>query len=364
MAIVGVLGIIVILGTIIFVHECGHFIVAKLSRMRVDEFAMGFGPALWSKKRGDTLYAIRAVPLGGYVRIAGMEPGEEQTPDGFFQKPFIPKFFTIAAGALMNFVLALVLMIVLGMAIGYPLKEGPAIIDGVQPKSPAATAGIKAGDMIVAIGDTQPITNASARDLIRQSDGPIPLTLERQGQQRIVTVTPKIMETADIKGISIKRVQYRGIGIVISTIPQRVGVVRSIQEGWYTVGRQIQFAAANVLFIFSGQAKFSEVGGPVMVARASYDVSKDALTSSTAMAAFLGQFALFSVLIGFFNLLPIPALDGGRLFSLVVEEGYQRVSGKQFDRNKEAMVHMVGMVLLLALVLLITVKDVWQLFKG
>ena len=156
----GVLGALLVFGAIIFFHELGHFIVAKISGMTVFEFSLGFGPALVSKTYHDTLYALRIFPLGGYVRIAGMEPDEDpDVPNGFNSKSFPAKFCTILAGVVMNGVLALLIFIVMGMAIGSPQPGNKTLVAGVELNSPAAKAGVKEEDIILAVnGVANPTT--------------------------------------------------------------------------------------------------------------------------------------------------------------------------------------------------------------
>ncbi|MHB9131363.1 MAG: M50 family metallopeptidase [Armatimonadota bacterium] len=360
MSLIGILGALIVFGGIIVFHEFGHFIIAKLSKMDVHEFSVGFGPALFKKKLGDTLYALRIIPLGGYVRIAGMESGEEDSPNGYDKKPFLAKFGTILAGATMNFVLAFIVMVILGLAIGYPLGSGPAVVGAVQESSPAFSAGIKPGDVIVEINGNKAVDAEHAPKLIRGSTSPVAIVLERQGQRHTMSVALKEMPSVEINGIHIKKVTYKGIGIVIEPPPQRVGALQAVSEGLRQVYHRIVFALANVVYIFSGQARFDEIGGPVKIISLAHDSAKDALGSSVAMGNFLSLFAMLSVLVGFFNLLPIPALDGSHLMFLTIEA----IRGKPFNKEKQAMVHMIGMAILLGLIAIITFKDIYALFTG
>jgi len=313
----GIIGIIVILGGIILFHEFGHFIAARLSGMGVHEFSLGFGPALISKKRGKTTYALRMIPLGGYVRIAGMEledsEEEQKAPDNFNNKPYVAKFMTIFAGALMNFVLALLLFIVIGMAIGYRDKYPQAIVEQVMADTPAAQAGIQPGDRFVEIADVRNPDSAQAVKTLRNSPPPIRLVIDRNGEQKTLTVVPVQEQGYELRGVRIHKVRAQIIGVGLKTELKQYNLPESIVQGSVQVYDRIRFAIANVLYLFSGEARPTDLGGPVQIMRLSYDASKGALLSREAMAGFLSTFALFSVLIGFFNLLPIPALDGSRL---------------------------------------------------
>ncbi len=361
----GVLGTVLVFGAIIFFHELGHFIVAKISGMGVYEFSLGFGPALLSKTYHDTQYAIRAMPLGGYVRIAGMEPDEDpNVANGFNTKPFIAKFATILAGVFMNMVLALVLFIVIGMAIGYPLPGHKTMIIGVMPDTPASHAGLQPGDTIVAIdGKADPSLDDTINS-IRTGPVPVQMTVERNGKKISCAIHQQQVATYERvwHGWLYKRTRYRGIGMMpdaVSGAWKRQGFVKSVVQGTYLVAERLQDAVAQFLSIIVGTIKVSELSGPVGIMHMTYDVSKDAFSSLHAFGNILGFIALISVFVGFFNLLPIPALDGSRLF-FVVADGILSLFGKRIDPQKEAVVHMVGMIVLLSLVAIITIKDLGQ----
>jgi len=351
---IGTVGILIVFGLIISLHEFGHFIVGKLSGMAVQEYSLGFGPALWSRTFRGTLYALRIIPLGGYVRIAGMEVEEEDHPDGFDKKPFPARFLTILAGSAMNFVLAMVVLIILGMAIGIPTEGNQAIIGAVQMDSPAAKAGILPGDRIIQVSGVAVDNAERAVKLIHTSHPPIAVTVERQGMDYHYSIEPTQLQTAERNGFTLKLSTYQGIGVVLTSTVQRRGPLESIELGVLNVYDKTMWIIASLVSMSSGHVPLSGIGGPVKVAQVVYNASKGALISSEGMANFLSLLAFLSINIGFVNLLPIPALDGSRLLILVIE-GIRR---KPFDRQKEALVHLVGMILLLGLILLITYHDI------
>lgn len=361
---IGVLGIFVILGSIVFVHEFGHFFIAKLSKMTVHEFSLGFGPPLLTTKRHGTQYSLRAFPLGGYVRIAGMEPGEENEPNGFYSKGFIAKFATILAGATMNVVLALIVFIIIGLAVGYPTPAKRAVIQEVVPGAPAAKAHLQPGDILVEINGVKNPGTEAAPDLIDGSKGPVQLVVERQGRRFPVRIAPVAQQFPVLKGIELELVTRRVIGVEIHWPLMRQTPALSIANGAKSLSHTLRFAVANIRYIISGKAKLNQIGGPVMVMRASYEVSKGALSSREKFADFLERLALFSVLIGFFNVLPIPALDGGHLMTIVTEAIYTRFTKKTFDRNKVALVHAVGLIILFGFIILVTTNDLSTWITG
>jgi len=368
MTLVGILGILIVFGLIIVFHEFGHFITAKLSGMGVHEFSFGFGPPLLQKKVRDTTYSIRMIPLGGYVRIAGMEledsEEEREAPNSFNNKPFLAKFATILAGAVMNFVLAFIVFVIIAMAIGHPLPGKTVYIAGVQPFSPAEKAGIKAEDVIVEVNDVQhPTTRDQVVHAIRDHKPPVKMVIDRKGERHAFTIQPtKLLLPEPQAGGWIYRMQeYNGIGIVPDNTSGQwekdhigVAVIGSAQM----VAYRLKDAVAQLASLILGYIPVNQISSFLGIGKVSYDAAQSAVGSNGGLANYLGLIGVFSIFIGFFNLLPIPALDGSRLLFLTIEA----VRGKPFDKQKEAMVHMVGLMLLLALVLLVTVKDAFQIF--
>jgi regulator of sigma E protease len=360
---VGAVGALIIFGAIILVHEFGHFIVAKRTGMLVYEFSMGFGPAIFSKEIGGTLYAIRIIPLGGYVRIAGMEPGEEDTPNGFDKKPFLARFGTIFAGPVMNMVLALVVFIIIGMAIGYPKPGKDSIVTGVQINSPADRVGLQINDQFVEIAGIKNPDYEQVSNAIKTSPPPIPIVVRRNGTLISMKVTPKPILTAERVGLIYKTTTYQGIGIGIGSLStdwERLGPLESVTTGFIGVKNLIVEGLAQIVSLVTGHIPFKALSGPLGIIQTSYSVSKSALDSRLGLSSFFNTIAFLSVLVGIFNLIPIPALDGSRLV-IVAIEGIIR---KPFNREKEALVHLVGMALLLGLIAVISIKDLLALRGG
>ena len=342
---VGALGVIIIFGAIIAFHEFGHFIAAKWSKMGVHEFSLGFGPALWQHEYRGTLYALRIIPLGGYVRIAGMEPGEDAyQADGFETKPFYAKFATLIAGVLMNFVLALIIFIIMGMAIGYPSNR--TRIAEVTPNSPARVAGIRAGDLVTRVNDKQNPNSNEAFELIHNSKPPVHLVVERAGKMYPVTVTPAMLPGSD----------HPIIGVMLEPTYKTVPPGESITRGITSVYQNTKMMLYGLWMLFSGKISLGsgEVMGPIGIIHFTGQVAQKALSSKEAMADFLMLFALISMNVGVVNLLPFPALDGSRLLFLSIE----KISRRSFNKEKEAMVHMVGMAILLTFIAFISVIDI------
>lgn len=354
----GFVGALLIFGAIIAIHEVGHFLAAKWSRMGVYEFSLGFGPALFKREYRGTLYALRIIPLGGYVRIAGMELGEDDVPDGYDKKSFFAKFATLTAGVAMNFVLALVVFIVMGMTIGYYHYNNQPVIGAIVEKLPASKAGLQPGDRIVSV-NRQPVSTWNDAVKLIRGGGTTPARLVIRRQETTlppITITPEMHETPEVSGLRIHLIPTPQIGIAASGDFVRQNPLTSIRDGFLEVYDKTHLVVASLVSMIMRDIPPGQIGGPLQVLRMSYGVSKDALSSVNGLATFLSFLAFLSVNIGFMNILPIPALDGGRLAFLLVEG----VRGKPLDKEKEAMIHTVGLMLLLGLIVLVTFKDAWQ----
>lgn len=356
----GFLGPIIILGSIIAIHEFGHYIVARWSGMGIHEFSIGFGPAIFKRESKGTLYALRLIPLGGYVRIAGMEPGEEQGSNGFYTKPFFQKFATIAAGALMNFVLATIIFIVMGMAFGYLTPTNKPIIASVVADLPAAKAGIKANDRIISINNKPVKTWEDVTTSIHKQTKEVTLIVKRNNENMTFAVTPKAQTDYAVDGLRIKKKTIHVIGIAGQVKTVNPGILQSISNGFSEIYHKMHLMLASFVTMLAGDVQIKDIGGPIQIIRISHEASKGALNSQENMQNFLGLLAFLSVNIGFINLLPIPALDGGHLFFLLAE----KVSRRKFNLEKLAWINAAGMILLLSLILAISIKDVFQLFGG
>lgn len=346
---IGYIGILIVFGTIIVIHELGHFIAAKLSGMAVHEFSIGFGPALFSRIMRGTRYSLRLLPLGGYVRIAGMEPGEEEEPNGFYSKPFISKFITILAGVTMNIILALMIFIIMGMAIGRPKP----VIHEVKPNTPAAQAGIKANDRIIQVANVENPDIGEAVNLISSSRPPVKVIVLR-GQQRLsFSLTPVMLKDEDGR-------ENKRIGVALEATYKKVGVSESVTKGFVDTYDATRVMIMGIGMLFTGHAPPGSVSGAVGISRIIYQAASQSLLSPENLSWFLLIFALISLNIAIINLLPIPALDGSHLVILAIE----RIRGKEFNPEKKALIHTIGFVLLISLILIITGHDIWNWIKG
>ncbi|MGI6552155.1 MAG: RIP metalloprotease RseP [Clostridia bacterium] len=330
---------ILILGILIFVHELGHFLAAKLVGIRVHEFALGMGPLLVARKVGETTYSLRAFPIGGFNRMAGMEPGEADDPRGFNKKSVGQRMGVIAAGSLMNFVLAIIFFIVVFMGIG--VASNSNMIAGVTEGSPAQQAGLQAGDRLVAIDGKPTPTWMDLTGIIRSSpEQDLHITVERGNERFQVTVHAQLNVQENVGMIGIKR-HF-----------EKTGFFAAIKMG-------ISYSLAIIIAIIKDLVKMitgqvaADVAGPVGIVHL---VGEAAGFGWATLINFAG---LLSLNLGLINLLPIPALDGSRLIFL----GIEGLRGRPINPENENFIHFIGFALLIALMLLITYKDILRIIQ-
>ncbi len=329
---------LVAFGLMILAHELGHFLVAKASGVGVRAFAVGFGPALLRRRRGGTEYRLNAFPLGGYVRLAGEEPDDEPGPDSFRGKSVWTRMAVVAAGPTMNVLLSVLLLAAGAWAYGVPRRVSTEVAS-VRPGWPAAEAGLQPGDRVVAIdGVVLPDGQTMVRTIHRSAGRPLRLLVERSGRRFEVTVTPRLDPRLGV-GIT---------GITPAVYRERLRPHEALGWGVQQTGRSMREMVLGVARLVGSGDVLDELAGPVGAVRLLGDAAQVGFDSYLFMTAFL------SVMIGLFNLLPLPALDGGRLTFLLAEA----LRGRAVDPRREGYVHLVGFALLLLLVLALTYRDI------
>jgi regulator of sigma E protease len=336
-----VIATIFVFGLLIFVHELGHFVTAKIVGMRVDEFAIGFGPKLLSRKHGETLYSLRIIPLGGFNKIAGMDPEEEQDERSFSAKPIWARMLVIVAGSAMNFVLPILLLAGVFFYAGIDTPSNEAIIGSILPDKPAARAGLMTGDKILAVNEHKIDSWRDFVDNIQGNAGnQLNVRYERHGEINNITLVPEFDQKAN-KGI---------VGIMPQIQNYRPGLLESIG----LAVKQTYLVTVSMIIgigqMITGQIA-AEVAGPIGVAQMAGEFAQLGVIPLLQFAAFL------SINLGLINLLPVPVLDGGHIVTLAVEG----VRGKPLSSSKMQIVQMIGFVLLMLLLIMATFKDVVRL---
>jgi regulator of sigma E protease len=336
-----VIATVFVFGLLIFFHELGHFVTAKMVGMRVDEFALGFGPKLFSHKHGETVYSLRIVPLGGFNKIAGMDPDEEQDENSFNSKSIWARILVIVAGSTMNFILPVILFIVIFVSSGIDKPSEKPIVGNIFADKPAAQAGLLPGDLIIAVNDNKIELWQEFVNVIQANTGnKLVIHYERNGIVQVTQVVPEYDARAN-RGI---------VGIMPQIDNFRPGVIESTGLAF----RQTYLVASSMITsiaqMVTGQVA-AEVAGPIGVAQMAGEVAQLGIIPLLQFAAFL------SINLGLINLLPVPVLDGGHVVTLVVEG----LRGKPLNKNKMQFIQMIGFALLLMLMLVATFKDIIRL---
>ncbi len=349
-----------ILAVLILVHESGHFIAAKKSGLTVEEFGFGFPPRLFGIKIGETIYSLNLIPLGGFVKILGEDGNQSDNQKSFASKSIATRSMITAAGVAMNFLLA-VLILIIGFGIGLPqvvdkgnetlAKNAQIQIVGIAPNSPAELAGIHLGDAVkavkynsnvISIGEIPELQNTIGE----RKGGEIILEIQRGNEILELKITPRVNppEGEGALGVALAKT-----GIVSYPWYQSIwlGVKSSFTLTWAII---LGFAGIIKNAIFTGKLA-QDISGPVGIA---------VLTGQAAELGYiylLQLLALLSLNLTVLNLLPIPALDGGRLLFL----GIEKIKGSKVNPKIENIVHTVGLALLMLLALLITWRDILKL---
>ncbi|KKE78400.1 RIP metalloprotease RseP [Oceanobacillus caeni] len=419
-----VIAFIFMFGLLVFVHEWGHMIFAKRAGMLVREFAIGFGPKIFSFTKNETLYTIRLIPAGGYVRVAGEDPeiielkpghhiglefneygkvdkiivnnkskhpnarvievervdldheliieGYEMDEDErlvfkvdrkaffimderktqiapydrqFASKSAGQKAMQLFAGPMMNFILAIILFLIIGLVHGVPVDE--AKMGEIQPNTPAEQAGLMANDEIIKIEDTTITTWEEFTTIVRENPGEeLSMTVLRNGEEKTLNIVPKEGEAINEKGETITIGQ---IGVRQAFEKSMIGTVKYGFEQTYTITKMV---LTNLGMLITGQVPLEILSGPVGI----YDATDQVVQSG--FISLIMWTAMLSVNLGIVNLVPLPALDGGRLLFV----GIEKLRGKPVPPEKEGVFHFIGFALLMLLMIVVTWNDIQRLF--
>jgi regulator of sigma E protease len=378
---------IVVFGLVIFVHELGHFLAAKATGVYAPRFSIGFGPALWSHRWGETEYRIAALPLGGYVRMASredeavavLEGGSEESssrdrssttggdpnammPFGplpipadrwFESKPLASRLFIMLAGVSMNALLTLVILAALFLHNGRPTPSNAPVLDRVLDGSPAASAGLAAGDSVEMIGSDSIHTWQDLVAQVSKSPGvPLVFTISRKGVQQTVTVVPRTVADTDRATRQVHPAVRIGAAQRLDAHPMPVGqaVVQSWTVTWEMVGETLH----ALHDIVTGREPLGSLQGPLGIAKTSIDAARG------GGEQLLLLIALLSINVAVFNLLPIPILDGGQILVNVAEA----IKGRPFSLQTRENILRVGLVAIGLLFVLVMFNDRCRVFSA
>jgi regulator of sigma E protease len=335
---------------LVFVHELGHFLLAKLMGVGVEKFSLGFGPKIVSKKIGMTEYMISAIPLGGYVKMVGESPEKELDdsllPLSFSHKGLLKRSLIVLAGPVFNLLLSVSIFFVFFQVSGLPIIKPE--VGEVHEGMPAHEAGIRPGDRIVSISG-KPVTRwEDMPDLIKQSNGrPMPIEILRDNSTVLVEVAPKLLSSQNLFG---EPVQKYVIGISASgaVTVQQLNLFQCVAQGVFQTWQIAKLTVLAIGKIISGTVSAKTLGGPIMIAQ---------LAGQQAEAGIINLIffiALLSVNLGIINLLPIPVLDGGHLLFFLIEA----VSRRPLNHKMREVAQQIGIFILILLMIYVFYNDI------
>ena len=347
---------ILIFSFLIFIHEFGHFLAAKLFDVKVNEFSIFMGPRLLHWGKGETEYSIRLLPIGGYCAMEG-EDGDSDDPRSFTAKAPWKRIIILAAGAFMNFLTGIVILLVIyATATGFRTLEITGFLDGCPLEGENA---LQVGDVVEEInGDNLYIFSDFSMLTERAGEGTMDVTVRRDGRSVVLHDLNMVKQdyTVDGQTLHIFGITFAG------TEEKTAGTL--LKNTWLTAvdfGRMVKM---GLLDLITGRAGLKDMAGPVGIVDAVQETGKSADNTMDGVLNVLYFGAFIAVNLSFMNMLPIPALDGGHIFLLLVTWILELISGKKIDPKYEAYVHAAGLVVLLGFMLLITFNDIVRLVTG
>ena len=345
---------IIVLGVLIFFHEFGHFLIARLFGVGVEKFSLGFGPRLFGKKVGRTDYRLSAIPLGGYVKMIGEEPDAEidpvDIPVSFTHKHVAKRMLIVAAGPFFNLLLAVIIFLGIFLISGlFVLKPS---VGSVKDGSPAYAAGLKAGDLIAAINGVNISTWDEMAELINASKGKaLTVTLHRGESTLETRITPELVGSKNIFG---EDVQRHVIGITASgeSYSKKLNPLQAFTQSLVQTYKIAELMVIIIAKLITGDISTDTIGGPIMIAQMAGDQAK------AGIGNLISFIALISINLAIINLLPIPVLDGGHLLFFCIEA----IKGRPVSIKVREIAQQVGLFLLILLMILVFYNDITRIF--
>ena len=350
-----VLFAILLFSILIFIHEFGHFAAAKLSGVQVNEFAMFMGPALWQKQIGETLYSVRLIPIGGYCAMEG-EDEDTDNPRSFQKAAWWKRLVILIAGAAMNFIMGVILMVIVylpAQAVVEPVIdsfETFATIDGED--------GLQVGDRILELDGEKIYVQSDFSLILGLNPGEYhDLVVQRGGKK--VEIPNLKMEKHEVTREDGSKQLLFGMNFTL----QELNFAGKLRYAWYQCLDTIRLVRLSLQMLITGQAGLSDMSGPVGIVQQMSTVAEASPTVLDALLNMLYFGAFIAINLAVMNLLPIPALDGGRVVGLLITTAVEAVTKKKINPKYEGYLHGAGMILLLATMAIIMFKDIWFLFK-
>ena len=352
----GIVFAILIFSFLIFIHEFGHFIAAKLSGVQVNEFSMFMGPAIVKWQRGETLYSIRCIPIGGFCAMEG-EDEDSNSPRSFQKAAWWKRLMILIAGAAMNFVTGfLIFALVLAPGEGF---AQPVITEAETGCTIVREDGLHLGDRLLKINGNRVYISSDASMLFSlQSGETYDLVVERDGQKIVLNDYPmELHEFPNADGSTSMR-----FGIRFGYVEKTFGNLLSYT--WNTCLSVVQSVRLSLQMLLTGQAGLKDVAGPVGIVQMMNTTAQASATTRDAVLNLLYFGAFIAVNLAVMNLLPIPALDGGRVVALLLTVTIEKITRRKINPKYEGYIHAAGMILLLGFMAVVMFKDIFVIFKG
>ena len=347
---------ILLFSFLIFIHEFGHFIAAKLSGVQVNEFSMFMGPAIFKKQHGETLYSIRCIPIGGYCAMEG-EDEDTDNPRSFQKAAWWKRLIILVAGAAMNFLVGVLIMLIVFL----PAKQFVTpVVNSFEPWSTVqGEDGLQVGDRFLEVDGEKIYTQSNVTLMLSLNPGDVhDLVVERNGEK--VTLNNFEMKRHEVENEDGTKSMLYGFSFSIedATLGGR------LRYAWFSSLDTVRTVRLSLQMLLSGQAGLKDMSGPVGIVQIMSDTAEQSASAFDAFMNMLYFGGFIAINLAVMNLLPIPALDGGRVVGLLLTTAVEKVTKKKIDPKYEGYLHGAGMILLLILMAVIMFKDIFVLFKG
>ncbi len=345
---------ILIFGVLIAVHEFGHFIFAKLFHIRVNEFSIGMGPAIWKKEKGETLYSFRILPIGGYCAMEG-EDDDSADPRAFGKAAGWKKVIVLVAGAAMNFLTGLLIVLVLyAPAKGFYVEAYAGPLEGYGTED----CGLQEGDRFISVDGHRVLTYGNAQFYLNRAGNTVDFVVERDGQEvRLDNVSLPRQQRVDENG---QTTNYRGISVGREAIPVTLGT--KLSYSWNCTIDFVRLVWVSLGDLLSGAVGVRDLSGPVGIVDTMNQVGSQSASLRAGIENLMWLGALIAVNLAVMNLLPLPALDGGRVFFLLLNGVLTLLFRKKIPAKYEGYVHLAGLAALMTLMLMVTFSDIGKIF--
>ena len=349
---------ILLFSLLIFVHELGHFMAAKASGVQVNEFSMFMGPAIFKKQVGETLYSLRCIPIGGYCAMEG-EDEDTDNPRSFQKAAWWKRLIILLAGAAMNFLMGLLIFVVLFALVPGDRVVTPELVEFTDCCEFAGENGLRPGDRLLEIdGEKIYVQNDVTLVLTLLADETHDVVVERNGEVVELNDLPMVPHTHTEEDGT----QYSHYGMTFNTEEATFG--NRMESAWLNTVDSIRNTRLSLQLLFTGKVGLSEVSGPVGIVQQMNDVAESSDSTASAFLNILNFGGIIAVNLAVMNLLPIPALDGGRAVGLLITTAVEKITRKKLNPKYEGYLHAAGMLLLLVLMAVIMFKDIIFIFKG